>query len=279
MSLAGLLVAVALQAAPVPSTAEAQAPAPAAAARQATPGDPFEGFNRKVFAVNQTLDKFLFRPVAVAYRRWLPRPVRDALHNALKNWDEPSVAVNDLAQRRVSDAGKASYRFAVNSTVGLLGAFDVAEKAGVPHHENGFTLTMGRYGVGSGPYLFLPIAGPSSARDLVGSGVDLFTNPLTYIHRIRSKTIEQVQTVVSILDTRARLDEDLQSIAVSSTDTYATERSIYLQHVEAQISGDEISLNDSPDIPGAPEMPTGKKAEPPSPPADPAPTPKGETDQ
>jgi len=279
MSLAGLLVAVALQAAPVPSTAEAQAPAPAAAARQATPGDPFEGFNRKVFAVNQTLDKFLFRPVAVAYRRWLPRPVRDALHNALKNWDEPSVAVNDLAQRRVSDAGKASYRFAVNSTVGLLGAFDVAEKAGVPHHENGFTLTMGRYGVGSGPYLFLPIAGPSSSRDLVGSGGDLFTNPLTYIHRIRSKTIEQVQTVVSILDTRARLDEDLQSIAVSSTDTYATERSIYLQHVEAQISGDEISLNDSPDIPGAPEMPTGKKAEPPSPPADPAPTPKGETDQ
>jgi len=279
MSLAGLLVAVALQAAPVPSTAEAQAPAPAAAARQATPGDPFEGFNRKVFAVNQTLDKFLFRPVAVAYRRWLPRPVRDALHNALKNWDEPSVALNDLAQRRVSDAGKASYRFAVNSTVGLLGAFDVAEKAGVPHHENGFTLTMGRYGVGSGPYLFLPIAGPSSARDLVGSGVDLFTNPLTYIHRIRSKTIEQVQTVVSILDTRARLDEDLQSIAVSSTDTYATERSIYLQHVEAQISGDEISLNDSPDIPGAPEMPTGKKAEPPSPPADPAPTPKVETEQ
>lgn len=278
MSLAGLILAVALQVSPAPMSPEAPAPVPAAA-RSATPGDPFEGFNRKVFAVNQTLDKFLFRPVAVAYRRWLPRPVRNAVHNALKNWDEPSVAVNDLAQRRVSDAGKATYRFAVNSTVGLLGAIDVAEKTGVPHHENGFTLTMGRYGVGSGPYLFLPIAGPSSARDLVGSGVDLFTNPLTYIHRIRSKTVEKVQTVVSVLDTRARLDEDLQSIAVSSTDTYATERSIYLQNVQAQINGDEISLNDSPEIPGAPEMPTGKKAEPAPPPAEPAPTPKGETDR
>ena len=297
MSLAGLIFAVALQISPgqispgqispgqVSSGENAQQPhAPAtAAAVRSTPGDPFEGFNRKVFAVNQKLDKFLFRPVAVAYRRWLPRPVRNAVHNALVNWDEPGVALNDLAQRRVSDAGKASYRFALNSTVGVLGAFDVAEKAGVPHHENGFTLTLGRYGVGSGPYLFLPIAGPSSARDLVGAGVDLVTNPLTYIHRIRSKTVEKVQTAASVLDTRARLDEDLHDIAISSTDTYATERSIYLQHVESQINGDEISLSDSPEIPGAPEMPTGKKvapseATPPTAEPAPPPPPKGDAD-
>ena len=281
MSLAGLIFAVALQVSSGQMGQQTQTPASPPAAAQHTPGDPFEGFNRKVFAVNQKLDKFLFRPVAVAYRRWLPRPVRNAVHNALLNWDEPGIAMNDLAQRRVSDAGKASYRFALNSTIGVLGAFDVAEKAGVPHHENGFTLTLGRYGVGSGPYLFLPIAGPSSARDLVGASVDVFTNPLTYVRRIRSKTIEKVQTVASVLDTRARLDEDLHDIAISSTDTYATERSIYLQHVQSQINGDEISLSDSPEIPGAPEMPTGKKAEPtPTPtPADPAPTPKGDTDQ
>ena len=124
--------------------------------------------------------------------------------------------------------------------------------------------------------LFLPITGPSSARDLVGAGVDLVTNPLTYIHRIRSKTVEKVQTVAGVLDTRARLDEDLHDIAISSTDTYATERSIYLQHVESQIKGDEISLSDSPEIPGAPEMPTGKKAAPSEtapPPAEPSPPP------
>ena len=290
MSFAGLIIAIALQVSsgqvssgPVSSAQMAQEPhAPAPAASRHAPGDPIDGFNRKGCAVNQKLDKFLFRPVAVAYRRWLPRPVRNAVHNALSNWDEPGVALNDLAQRRVSDAGKASYRFALNSTIGVLGAVDVAEKTGVPHHENGFTLTLGRYGVGSGPYLFLPIAGPSSARDLVGAGVDLFTNPLTYIHRIRSKTVEKVQTVASVLDTRARLDEDLHDIAISSTDTYATERSIYLQHVQSQINGDEISLSDSPEIPGAPEWPTGKKAEPPPAPApapaDPAPTPKGEMD-
>jgi phospholipid-binding lipoprotein MlaA len=273
MSLAGLIFAVALQASP---GAAAVAPAPPQAIAQATPGDPFEGFNRKVFAVNQRLDAVLFRPIAVAYRRWLPRPVRNAVHNALTNWDEPSVALNDLAQRRVSDAGKAALRFALNSTIGLLGAVDVAEKAGVAHHENGFTLTLGRYGVGSGPYLFLPIAGPSSARNLVGAGVDLVTNPLIYVRHIRSKTVEKVQTAASLLDTRARLDEDLQEIAIGSTDTYATERSIYLQHVQAQINGDEISLSDSPEIPGAPEMPTGKRAEPAPPPAEPAPPPKDE---
>jgi len=285
MSLAGLILAIALQVTPTQVAPAQVAPGAAASASavapSATPGDPFEGLNRKVFAVNQKLDKFLFRPVAVAYRRWLPRPVRHAVHNALSNWDEPGIALNDLAQRRVSDAGKASYRFALNSTVGLLGAVDVAEKTGVPHHENGFTLTLGRYGVGPGPYLFLPVAGPSSARDLVGAGVDLFTNPLTYIRRIRSKTVEKAQTVASILDTRARLDEDLRDIAISSTDTYATERSIYLQHVQAQINGDEISLSDSPEIPGAPEMPAGRKAAPAPAPAEPAPSPlppKGDAD-
>lgn len=281
MSLAALVFAVALQMSPgqTPPGATDSAPAtlPAAAAAQTSPGDPFEGFNRKVFAVNLKLDKYLFRPLAVAYRRWLPRPVRHAVHNALTNWDEPGIVLNDLAQRRVSDAGKASFRFAVNSTVGVLGVVDMAAKAGVPHHENGFTLTLGRYGVGSGPYLFLPFAGPSSARDLVGAGVDLVTNPLTYIRGIRSKTVEKAQTVASILDTRAMLDEDLHDIAINSTDTYATERSIYLQHVQSQINGDEISLSDSPEIPGAPELPTGKKAAPVEPaPAETAPRPKGE---
>lgn len=281
MSLAGLILALALQIAPgaPAATAPASTPQPASAAATATAGDPFEGVNRKIFGVNQKLDRYLFRPLAVAYRRWLPRPVRHAVHNALTNWDEPGIVLNDLAQRRVTDAGKASYRFALNSTVGVLGAFDVAAKAGVPHHENGFTLTLGRYGVGPGPYLFLPFAGPSSVRDLAGAGVDLVTNPLTYVRGIRSKMVEKVQTVASILDTRAMLDEDLHEIAINSTDTYATERSIYQQHVQSQINGDEISLSDSPEIPGAPELPTGKKAEPaptaaPEPP--PAPAPKGD---
>ena len=249
---------------PPPTTAQAPptvAETPEAAPpREPTPEDPWEGANRGVYAVNLKLDKYLFRPVAVTYRRLLPRPVRGGIHNALRNWDEPGVLLNDLLQGRLTDAGHATFRFAVNTTLGLFGVFDIAARRGVTHHENGFAITLGRYGVAPGPYLFLPFAGPSTVRDLMGAGVDMVSNPLTNIRGIRSKTLEKAQTVASIVDNRAHHDEDLQEIAVSATDPYASLRSIYLQTVKSQINGDEISLSDSPDIPGAPELPEGKKA-------------------
>ncbi len=249
--------------APLPPTAAIDPPiaAPHEAATPAASGDdPWEGLNRQTYAVNLNLDKFLFRPVAMTYRRLLPRPVRGGIHNALRNWDEPSVLLNDLLQGHLADAGRAALRFTVNTTLGLAGVLDIAARRGVTHHENDFAITLGRYGVSPGPYLFLPFAGPSTVRDLFGAGVDLFSNPLTNIRGIRSKTLEKVQTVASIVDNRAHHDEDLQEIAVSATDPYASLRSVYLQMVKAQVSGDEISLSDSPDIPGAPELPEGKRA-------------------
>jgi phospholipid-binding lipoprotein MlaA len=224
-----------------------------------SPEDPLEGTNRRLYGLNLVLDRFLFRPVAVTYRRLLPKPVRKGIHNALRNWDEPGVAVNDVLQLRFSDAGRAAYRFGLNTTVGLAGFFDVATGHGVIHHENGFGLTMARYGIGNGPYMYLPFAGPSTTRQLFGALVDIGTNPLTNIRHIRSKTLESVQSVVSVVDTRATLDDDLHDIAVTATDPYASIRSIYLQTLESQVRGDMISLEDSPDIPGAPELPDRRK--------------------
>jgi phospholipid-binding lipoprotein MlaA len=250
---------------PAPATAALTVadPGPAPGERAVTPvsspEDPLEGTNRRLYGLNLVLDRFLFRPVAVTYRRLLPKPVRKGIHNALRNWDEPSVAVNDVLQRRFSDAGRAAFRFGLNTTVGLAGVFDVAAGQGVIHHENGFGLTMARYGIGNGPYMYLPFAGPSTARQLFGALVDIGTNPLTNIRHIRSKTLESVQSVVSVVDTRATLDDDLHDIAVTATDPYASIRSIYLQTLESQVRGDMISLEDSPDIPGAPELPDRHK--------------------
>lgn len=220
-----------------------------------TPGDPWEGVNRRVYRVNLSLDKYLFRPVTQTYRRLLPKTLRGGIHNALRNWDEPSVFFNNVLQLRPRQAGAAAYRFAVNSTVGVVGLVDVADRTGVPHEENDFSLTLGRYGVPSGPYLYLPFAGPSSVRDLTGDVVDLFTNPLTRVRRLRTKLVEKTQAVVSVVDARVRVDDDLQNIALGATDPYASLRSIYTQRIAAQVSGDEFSLGDSPEIPGAPELP------------------------
>ena len=225
-----------------------------------SPEDPLEGANRRLYGLNLILDRFLFRPVAVTYRRLLSKPIRRGIHNALRNWDEPGVAMNDVLQLRFSDARRSAYRFGFNTTVGLAGFFDVATKQGVIHHENGFALTMARYGIGNGPYLYLPFAGPSTARQLFGALVDIGTNPLTNIRHIRSKTLEKVQSVASVVDTRASLDSDLQDIAVTATDPYASIRSIYLQTLQSQVGGDVISLENSPDLPGAPEMPDRLKA-------------------
>ena len=223
--------------------------------------DPFEKANRKVYKVSQSLDHYILRPVAVAYRRLLPKHVRRGVHNAMINWDEPEVFVNDVLQVRLSDAGRAAYRFGVNSTLGLAGIFDVAAKSGVVHHENGFAVTLGRYGVAPGPYIFVPFLGPSSLRDLIGAGVDFKTNPLTFIRGERTNWIERGQTVTSVVDMRANVEDDLQAISLTATDPYATLRSVYQQRMQALISGDDFAMGQDPDLPGTPEPPP-KKATP-----------------
>ncbi len=208
--------------------------APALAAPTHNP-DPWEKFNRKSFAFSQAIDKALFRPLAMAYVHVVPGPVRDGIHNVLSNLNEPVVAMNDILQGRFKRAVTTTARLAVNTTIGVGGVFDVASKLGAPHHDNGFDVTLGRLHVGAGPYVYIPILGPATVRVLVGTGVDSLSDPLHWTRYPDQTTINIVRPVVGGVDTRARVDDQLQALLSDATDPYATLRSVYLQNEESQV--------------------------------------------
>ena len=143
--------------------------------------DPWEATNRDFFAFDIKLDHAVLLPTAKGYRAVVPEPARDGIHNVLTNLNSPVVFANDVLQ---GDAGRASStfgRFVINSTVGLGGLIDIAAKAGLPAHDNDFGITLGKAGAAEGSYLVLPFYGPKPPRDLVGSGVDIAFDPVTYL--------------------------------------------------------------------------------------------------
>lgn len=246
----------------------------AAAPPSAAPGpnpDPWEGANRKIFGVYEAVDRTALRPAAIGYKRITPRPIRTGLHNVIANLHEPVVFLNDVLQVRPKDAGTTLGRFVVNSTVGLAGLVDVATGAGLPYHDNGFGTTLGRYGTPPGPYVFL--IGPSDVRDLFGSGIDILTDPLTWIRFTARTGIEVSRGVIGTLDTRANADQELKQINSMATDRYATLRSLYLQNRQAEISGGKLNLNALPsfdDTGAGPPNATGAPGTAPAPPGPPA---------
>ena len=245
------------------TAARAAAPGAAATTRASNP-DPWQGFNRAGFAVHQFLDHWFLRPAAMAYQHVTPAPVRQGVHNFLGNLGEPVVAANDLMQGRVSKAGLTTARFVTNSTVGVAGLFDVARHMGAPHHDNSFGLTLGRAHVAAGPYLFVPLMGPSTIRDLFGSVVDAALDPLHWVRYRNSVEVNVTRVVLGGLDERARIDPDLRALLADATDPYATLRSVYLQNRQSEIENNGAAAPSAlPDF--------GEPAEPPPPSAAPAP--------
>ena len=161
--------------------AHAQQPAPpvasAPAATETDANDPLEKTNRAVFDFNNQVDKIVLVPVSNAYRAALPEPVRDSIHSVLQNLNEPIIFANDVLQARPDLASTTLARFVVNSTVGIGGIFDVASKANLPFHSNDLGVTFAVWGFGEGPYLMLPILGPSNVRDAIGEGGDAYGDP------------------------------------------------------------------------------------------------------
>ncbi len=258
-TLAGLS-ALAMLAAARPACPQAQAPAApnarVAAAAAAAPdafatNDPWERTNRRVFAFNQALDRRAIRPASVFYSHAVPRFLRARLRSALSNLGEPLVFINDVLQGRFGTAGATFTRLAANTTFGLAGLFDVSGRQ-IPHHDNGFGVTLGRYGVRAGPYVYLPVLGPSTVRDLVGSGIDAAANPLTWTRYPHDEIVGPVTGVLGGLDARAQADGDLKALRALSTDEYATLRSFYLQNRQAQVSGGQVNIDALPsfDDPG-----------------------------
>lgn len=226
-----------------------------------TPGDPWERFNRRAFAVNHVLDRFLIRPLALFIRALTPGPLGRGVHHALVNVSEPVVVINDVLQGRFKRAGQSSARLAVNTTVGLGGVIDVATKWKLPHHDNSFGVTMGRAGVKSGPYLFLPLFGPTTVRDLGGAIIDSVSNPIFFIQYPHSNQATIGVGVLSGLDDRAEADVDYQALMDNSTDPYATMRSSWLQMRKGEI-GEQGSSETLPVIEDIPDDKSGPPAAP-----------------
>jgi phospholipid-binding lipoprotein MlaA len=209
--------------------------------------DPFEPTNRQIFDLDVKLDHAVATPVAKFYRSAVPQPAREGIHNALDNLNAPVVLVNDVLQGDGTKAGNTFSRFVVNSTVGIAGLVDVAARIGIPGHENDFGITMGKGGVAEGSYLVLPFVGPRPPRDLVGNGVDIGFDPLTYITWNNSTLYMMIRAGASVLDSRAATIDQVESIERSSIDFYATTRSLYRQNRNAQIRG-EAANQDLPNF-------------------------------
>lgn len=141
------------------------------------PADPLEPLNRATWRFNDTVDRAVAKPIARGYNKVVPSPIRTGVSNFFSNLGDVTVAFNDFAQGKFRDGMSDVTRFAVNSTFGVLGLFDVAGKSGIPKHDQDFGLTLGHYGVPSGPYLVLPLFGPSTVRDATGLGVDQYIAP------------------------------------------------------------------------------------------------------
>ncbi len=200
--------------------------------------DPFEPTNREIFDFDVKLDHAVARPVAKFYRSVLPQEAREGVHNALDNLNSPVVLVNDVLQGEGEKAGNTIGRFFINSTIGLAGLIDVAGKMGIPGHENDFGITLGKGGAAEGSYLVLPFVGPRPPRDLVGSGVDIAFDPLTYMSWNNSTLYMVIRGGLGVLDSRAANIDSVESIERSSIDFYASTRSLYRQNRNAQIRGD-----------------------------------------
>ena len=197
--------------------------------------DPYEATNRGIFRLNQRIDRMALRPTAERYSNYVPEGVRDAVHNAIDNFNAPVTLANDVLQARPRRAGETVCRFVLNSTFGAAGLFDVGTRVGIPGHTEDFGQTLAVWGVGEGPYLMLPFLGPSSPRDAFGQAADLAAEPTIYI-RIKHHTYWIMgRKYLSFVDTRARSLEVLDDIERDSLDFYASTRSLYRQYRENEI--------------------------------------------
>ena len=188
--------------------------------------DPLEGFNRAVLGFNGVLDFLVLRPVARVYGFITPDAAKRSVQKAIRNLNAPVILANDLLQFEVDDAAVTTARFVVNSTVGVLGLFEVADEIGLDYHPADFGQTLYTYGSGPGPYLVLPLLGPSTLRDGIGIGVDTFFDPFTYL--LDFKTRMMVLGGKAVVR-REELLKPLDDLREGAIDYYASLRSAFFQ--------------------------------------------------
>ncbi len=212
--------------------------------------DPLEGLNRGIFEFNRVVDGVLIKPVAQIYRGVLPQQAQDSVRSFLRNLRSPVILANDVLQGDMDRAGSTVGRFLVNSTLGVLGLFDVASELGMPFHDEDFGQTLAVWGVGEGPYLVLPILGPSNPRDTVGLISEFYLDPVNiYLRDEDLDYLTYVRTGLRGVDARARSLDTLDELERTSLDYYAAIRSLYRQQ-----RTNDIRNNRPSDEPVAPSV-------------------------
>ena len=199
---------------------------PGCATNASHPKDPFEGFNRAMFAVHEGVDTVL-KPVAKGYDEVTPGPVKMGIGNFFGNLADVWIAVNNLLQGKLTDGASDVGRFFVNSTVGILGLVDVASEIGLDKHDEDFGQTLGYWGVGDGPYLFWPVIGPRNVRDTVGFVVDASADPVGYLEDV---SVRNTLMGVRIIDYRASLLPADKVVEEAAFDKYNYLRNAYFQN-------------------------------------------------
>lgn len=263
---------------------------PAAAPRQHTPAtdivihgrkheganDPLEELNVKSFELTEKIDKAVTQPVAVAYRDALPEPARDGVRNFLNNLSEPITFINFMLQVKPGKAAQTAARFVLNSSIGIGGAFDVAKRKPfrIRRRVNGLAYTLGYYGVKPGPFLFVPLVGPTTVRDLIGTIADRAVLPYLFGAPFTKAAFTIPVGVLSTVDRRAQFDDDLEAMR-ATIDPYVARRDYYLRKRQRDIDelrGVKSSVPDEkilsvpkrepePAAPAAPEQPPKESGE------------------
>ncbi len=209
------------------------------------PRDPLERFNRSVYKVNDSLDRHIARPVAKTYVKVTPAPVRTGVHNFFTNLFYTKVVINDLLQAKGRQFLADTSRLVINTTIGIGGLFDPAGQMGLVNHDEDFGQTLGKWGVPPGPFLELPILGPSTVRDGFGLIVDPYTEPDKYL--VNDWRVQLAITGGELLDKRATL-LGTDDVLTTSYDPYAFVRNAYLQRRQFQVTDGAVSTSDDMDI-------------------------------
>jgi phospholipid-binding lipoprotein MlaA len=200
--------------------------------RASNPADPFEPMNRGIYKFNDTVDKAVVKPVARGYKAVMPNVGRIMVSNFFSNLDDIDVTANDLLQFKLIQGWSDALRFVVNSTIGILGTIDLASKAGLPKHDEDFGQTLGKWGLGNGPYLVLPILGPSTLRDSAGLYVDGYASP---IYRLKDMQTRNQAYLTRGVNRRAQLLDQEKILDAAMIDPYQFIRDAYLLRRKSQV--------------------------------------------
>lgn len=227
--------------------------APSIAQAQEVVSDPWEGFNRDMFAVHEAADKSVLEPIARGYRWITPQPIRTGINNFLRNLRSPVVFTNDVLQGEFKRAGTTAVRFGLNTTVGVFGVLDPATPLGFERHDEDFGQTLAVWGVDSGPYLFIPLIGPTTVRDGTGRIIDIIIDPLTWAHFDGDDIATPGRSILAALSAREGVLDAMDDLRQDSVDPYVSIRTSYGLWRYSAIQNGRHDVQDLPEFEAIPD--------------------------